>query len=497
MDILFVNVGGIKKRIYQELSKDYSAIEPPFFAALIAGFIRKKGFSVNILDANAENLDIEETAKKIEEINPKFVNIVVYGQNPSASTSLMVGVELLCKKIKKKNPERKIILTGLHPSALPKRTLTEVECDFVCEGEGFYTILELIQGKELSNIKGLWYKKDNQIFGNLRQDNVKDLNKELSEVAWDLLPMRKYKAHNWHCFHDFNSRNSYAAISTSLGCPFNCSFCCINAPFGKHYYRNWNAEWVINQIDILVNKYDIKNLKIIDELFIYKPEHFIPILEKIIKRRYKLNIWAYARVDTTKEDYLKLLKKAGFNWLAIGIESGSDDIRKKMFKGCFEKEDIKEIVNRIKEADINVGGNYIFGLPGDTLESMKKTLDLALELNCEYSNFYCAMAYPGSKLYEEYQGKGILPDDDGGPGWIGYSQYSYETLPLPTESLSPAEILKFRDEAFQKFFTNPKYLDMIEKKFGIDARKHIEEMTQIKIKRKIVDEFYDKRENNQ
>jgi radical SAM superfamily enzyme YgiQ (UPF0313 family) len=430
---------------------------------------------------------MDETTEKIEKINPKFVNIVVYGQNPSASTPLMLAVGLLCKTIKKINPSRKIILSGLHPSALPKRTLEEEDCDFVCEGEGFYTLFDILNGKTFSEIKGLWYKVDNKIFSNIRPDNVKDLDKDLSDVAWDLLPMEKYKAHNWHCFHDLESRKSYAAFSTSLGCPYHCSFCCINAPFGKHYYRTWSTEWVMKQLDILVNKYSIKNIKIIDELFIFNLEHFIPIAKKIIEKRYTLNFWAYARVDTTKSEYLELLKKAGFNWLALGIESGSSDIRKSSFKGCFDQEDIRDVVKRIKDSGINVGGNYIFGLPGDTLESMQKTLDLSEELNCEWSNFYCAMAYPGSKLYNNSIGKGILPDDKGGPGWIGYSQYSYECLPLPTKNLSAAEVLKFRDEAFNIYFSNPKYLNFIEQKFGKSIRQHIEEMIKIKLKRKILE----------
>ena len=124
LDILFVNVGGTKKRVYQELSKDYSAIEPPFWAALTAAFIRKKGFNVDILDANAENLTLEETTEEIKKRNPLLVNIVVYGQHPSASTQLMTSVGELCKEIKLTDPQRKIILTGLHPCALPERTIT-------------------------------------------------------------------------------------------------------------------------------------------------------------------------------------------------------------------------------------------------------------------------------------------------------------------------------------------------------------------------------------
>ena len=494
MDLLIVNVGGTKKKVYQNLSKDYSAIEPPFWAALTAGFVRKEGYTVEILDANAENLDLNETVERIEKINPRFVNIIVYGQNPQASTALMPGVGLLCKEIKSKNSNRKIILTGLHVSALPKRTLKEEACDFVGKGEGFYTLKGLLKGKKLSEIPGLWYRGKNEIKSNPPPSLIQNLDSELPDIAWDLLPMDKYKAHNWHCLGDLESRKSYAAISTSLGCPFNCEFCCINAPFGKPTYRTWSSEWTLKQIDILVKNYNIKNIKIIDELFILKPEHFLKIAEGLIERNYNLNIWAYARIDTIKDEYLEKLKKAGFNWLALGIEAGSEGIRKGVSKGLFKQQDIKNVVEKIKSHGINVGGNYIFGLPDDTLETMQQTIDLALELNCEWANFYCTMAYPGSRLYDIIQEKKIknpkinieLPDDENGPGWIGYSQHGYDCLPLSTDTLSAAEVLRFRDDAFDKYFTNPKYLELIERKFAKQAREHLENMTKIKLKRKLL-----------
>ena len=168
LDVLLVNVGGTKKRVYQDLSEDLSAVEPPFWAALTAGFIRNKGFGVDLLDANAENLTHEETAKIIQERSPNLTNIVVYGQHPSASTQLMTGVGQLCQEIKNLNPQQKIILSGLHPSALPERTLQEEKCDFTCEGEGFYTLLGFIEGGNASKIPGLWYEKNGEIVHNPR-----------------------------------------------------------------------------------------------------------------------------------------------------------------------------------------------------------------------------------------------------------------------------------------------------------------------------------------
>src|SRR5205814_656459 len=117
------------------------------------------------------------------------------------------------------------------------------------------------------------------------------------------------------------------------------------------------------------------------------------ICDLLIERNYGLNIWAYARVDTIKEGMLDKLKAAGFNWLALGIETGSGRVRADADK-AFDQEEIYRTVERIRQASISVIGNYIFGLPEDDEETMQATLDLAQDLNCEFANFYSAMAYP-------------------------------------------------------------------------------------------------------
>jgi len=485
LDLLLINVGGTKKRVYQELSKDFSATENPFWAALTAGFIRKKGFSADIIDANAENLTYEETAKLIEEKNPRLVNIVVYGQHPSASTQLMTGVSELCRTIKNINYFRKIILTGLHPSALPERTIKEEACDYVCEGEGFYTIKELLEKKNLNEILGLWWKEGEEIKHNQRTQNIQNLTEELDDVAWDLLPMNKYKAHNWQCLDDLEQRPYYASLSTSMGCPFNCSFCSIKATFGgERRIRYWSPEWVLKQIDILVKKYNVKVIKIIDEMFVFDPKHLLAIAEGLLERNYDLNIWAYARVDVTQRIDLETFKKirqAGFKWLCYGFEAANEAVLQDVEKGRFTKQDMLNTVDKMRKAGINVLGNFMVGLPEDNFDTMQETLNLATEMNCEFINVYCAIAWPGSQLYRETLGKNIkLPET-----WADYAQHAHGFIPIPTNNLSAKEVLEFRDYFFDAYFKNPRYLNMIEKKFGEKARKHIEEMTNFKLKRKL------------
>lgn len=472
MDIVFINPGD-KKEVYQSL-KDLSAYEPPFLIASFASFLRNKGYSVDIIDSNVENLSPQETAEKVKKLNPKLVAVIVYGNQPSASTQNMTIAGRICKEVNKKG--FLVAIGGLHPSALPKRTLIEEEVDFVIEGEEQIPLLHLLEylyGKrDLKDVAGIWYyDKNGDIKNNPKPPLIHNLDEYLPVAAWDLLPMEKYRAHNWHCFENLDDI-SYGAIYTSLGCPYRCTFCCINATFGKPSIRYRSPQLVVKELEILSRDYGVKNIKIIDEMFVLQESHYMKIVDLIIEKRLDLNIWAYARVDTIKEETLKKMKKAGFNWLCLGIESASEFVR----DGAKKKlrfNDIEKVVKSIQDAGINVLANYMFGLWDDTFETMEETLNFAKRLNTEFANFYSVMAYPGSKLYEKAINKGfVLPKE-----WAHYSQHSPYQIPLPTKELSPIEVLKFRDYAWKCYFENPKYHKMIEEKFGKKVLKHIEYMT--------------------
>lgn len=502
LDVLLVHPNASKK-VYQGLSKNLSAIEPPIWTGLLANNLRATGYhNIAILDCEAESLSALESANKIAEIDAKLTIFVVYGQQPSASTQNMQGVhdclEYL-KAIGRKNIETKILLTGLYPSAVSRKTMLEEKADFVCQGEGPRTITALLQVRnlddptELKRVPGLWYRDQGKICFTKPAPLItqEELSNELPGMAWDLLPMDKYRTSNWHAMSNNNETAPFASLYTSLGCPFRCSFCCINAPFGnnnvenwdygRNKFRFWDPDFMITEFDKIHNM-GIRNIKIADEMFVLNQNHFMKLCNNIIDRDYDFNIWAYARIDTVKKRYLETLKKAGIQWLALGIESGNTTVRKDVVKGKFTEVNIKDLVKEIQDAGINVIGNYIFGLPEDNLETMQETLDLAKELNCEFSNFYCSMAYPGSKLYLEAIKNGeTLPDT-----YVGYSQHSYEMRPLDTKHLPASEVVKFRDFAFNNYHEDPIYLNMVEGKFGVETRNKMVDMCDYKLKRKIL-----------
>ncbi|MDP2653503.1 MAG: cobalamin-dependent protein [Candidatus Omnitrophota bacterium] len=496
LDILFLHPNAAHK-IYQDLSKDFSAIEPPIWAGMLANHCRIKGFSVDLLDCEALHLEDDQAASMIKERNPRVVCFVVYGQQPSASSQNMEGAVPLAEAVKRLNPEIKILFVGGHIAALPREVLERHACvDFVCQNEGVYTISTLLQtdlASRLDKVLGLGYRQDGGVILNPPSPIVAkpDLPSDLPGVAWDLLPMKNYRTALWHALPNNSQRQPFAALYTSLGCPMKCSFCMINIinrqdneySDGSAVFRYWDPEFIIRDFDTFAEM-GITNIKIADELFVLNANHFMKLCELIIQRGHKFNIWCYSRVDTVKEPYLETLKKAGVNYLALGIESGNTRVRKDVTKGRFEDVDIRGIVKKIRDHGINVAANYIFGLPEDDYDSMQQTLDLSLELCTEMANFYSAMAYPGSPLHGIAIKEGWkLPET-----YAGFSQHSYHTQPLPTKRLSASQVLGFRDKAWLAYHTNPKFLDLLKRKFGQVAADETLRSTQIKLKRKLLEE---------
>jgi len=487
IDVLLINPGD-HRGTYQALGSHIAAIEPPVFAGLFATYLRRKGKRVAIFDVPATGLSAEQAvAEMLSAYTAKLVVLVVYGLQPSASTQNMPSAGKIARLFKESS-DAPVMMAGTHSAALPDRTMREEKVDFVCSLEGPATILKTVDAiaagvSDFSKIPSLWWKRGSLIMPPQSAEPLIDnLDEEMPGIAWDLLDMKRYRAHNWHRFDHIEQRSPYASIHTSLGCPYKCNFCCINAPFGKNVYRMWSAETVVKEIDYLVHTHGVKNIKFVDEMFVLNRRHVLQICDLLIERGYDLNIWAYARVDTVKDDMLAKLRAAGFNWLCLGIESGSEYVRDGAEKS-FDTAEIIDIVRKIQSHDIRVLGNYIFGLPDDTHASMQATLDLALELNCEFSNFYSAMAYPGSQLYTLAQQQKIaLPEH-----WGAYSQHAWDTMPLANSHLSAAEILAFRDQAFNTYFESPVYREMVQRKFGQGVIDHLDEVLSIKLSRKLLD----------
>jgi radical SAM superfamily enzyme YgiQ (UPF0313 family) len=507
VDALFI-VPGNAKGIYQDLSNDYSAIEPPTWALLLSESCRSVGFSVDIIDANAEGLTHQQTLDRIITLSPRFIVFVVYGQNVNAGTTGMSGATALSNFIKSEKSHYPIIYIGSHVQALPVDTLEkESSIDIVCTNEGVYALRNLLKIKKinlisLSKVKGIGYRGLDGVKLTAAEIVVPQerMDIDLPGYAWDLLPYNErpfdlYRSPMWHAEYDFNKRSPYATIQTALGCQFKCNFCMINminrsdnkeigVASDYSLMRYWSTDFIIKEFDKLLDM-GVKTIRIVDEMFLLNPKYYLPICKKLAERNKddSLRMWAYSRVDTIKRPgILELVRSAGIKWLALGIESAEKSIRLEVSKGKFDDVNIHEVVRKVHEAGIEVMANYMFGLTGDTQESMEKTYNLSEDLCTSGWNAYAVMALPGSAVYKSAVDKGYrLPDT-----YEDYSFHSYNSLPLPTKNLTSDKILRFRDESYIKYHTNPLFLKRIQKKYGDKAAINIKNMASIRLKRKIL-----------
>ena len=362
------------------------------------------GENDTILDAEAEGLSIDETVKRIGTEIPVFVAM---GANPSASSTPKMDV---IKEIEINFPV--CSKAGLHP-----------------QGFGAFNLHPMPSPEELCQLR----------------------------PNWNLINFSKYRAHNWQCL-DGSDRANYGVIYTSFGCPFNCFYCNIHAIYKTRKVAFRNPKDVLAEIDYLVKVKGIRNLKIADELFVLNKKHVNAICDGLIERNYGLNIWAYARVDTVNPEILEKLKRAGFNWLVYGFEASILAGEK------YNTQEAFDATNMTHRAGINILGNFMFGLPGETLEEMQDTYNLAVVLQCDYVNFYVALPYPGSQWYESLASTEGVPTD-----WSRYSQFAKNICAKP-------EVVRFRDSAFRQYFTNPDYQVMIKERFGQQVVDHIRSM---------------------
>jgi anaerobic magnesium-protoporphyrin IX monomethyl ester cyclase len=506
LDVLLIHPDS-SAQAYQDLAATYSAIEPPTWALLLAQSCRAKGFGVAILDCDAERLTLDAAVRRVRELKPRLTLFVVYGQNPNSGTTSMIGATKLAAALKADQPERPIGFVGSHTSALPREVLAQPAVDFVFLNEGVYALHNLLRSNlrdDLHKVNGIGYKKRDRsgtpfLMLNPPQAVVPQerMDEDLPGYAWDLLPYRErpldlYRAHFWHAGFDHARRTPFAAIYTSLGCNFGCDFCMINivnrSDNGDDVHaahsrgmRFWSPGWTLREIQKLADL-GVRTLRISDEMFFLNKRYYEPLLTGIAERDLGLSMWTYSRVDTVRPAALELFKRAGVDWLALGIEAGSQTVRKEVSKGTFQEVNIRDVCATVRGAGIHVISNYIFGFPDDTLQTMQQTLDLALELNTEMANMYPCQALPGSPIHRRAIKEGWkLPDSH-----AGYAFLSYDCEPLATKHVSAADVLRFRDRAWQTYFRNPAYLDLVQRTFGEPQRRNVESMAEVRLKRRLL-----------
>lgn len=457
VDLLLVNPGNRFEQ-YEKLH-ELTTVSQPLGLALLAAYVRQFGFSVAIIDAEALFLTPQETIPLMEEYEPLLVGL-------SAFTTKMTAAGKILSQYKGQNPHIPCILGGHHSSAIPERTLDEEAVDYVVKGEGFFPVTELLsrlkEKRDQDGIKGLWYRKNGQIVKGGQAEGIVDLD-TLPFPAWDLLPMDKYRAHHWQTWDYGLEQAPYSLLSTSSGCPFHCNYCSVNMVYPNRRVRYRSPKRVAAELTILVKRYGVRYVEIIDDTLTVNTKHVVGVCRAIIDAGLgdKISAWCFARTDRSDPELLKLMKQAGIDWAFMGFESGNNTV----LQGVSKKQTTKQIdqaVHNGQQTGMHIGGNYVFGLPEDTFDTMGQTLELAKRLNTEAANFFILMPYPGTGLHEKARELGYpLPKT-----WGQYGFFAPDAVPMRNETLTVEDILRTRDAAFVEYYGGKKYQDMIGQVFS-------------------------------
>lgn len=402
----------------------------PISLASTAALLRSHGHSPSILDAAATGMSVDDLCGRVREVAPGLVVFAV--ATPTLEEDLRV-VGLVAAGT---NSHRTAI--GLHVSALPGETLRGSVLDSVVRGEPEWTVTELADvlaiGGDLARVAGLSYRRGGGAVHNVDRPPGRDLD-ELPFAARELLDERRYVL-------PLPDR-PYALVVPSRGCPHRCTFCGAFLYYGRRL-RLREPGRVVDEVQEILDRGLVRDIVMWSDTFTLDRRFVLEICDEIRRRGLRLRWMCNSRVDTFDEELAGRMRRAGCDGVSFGIESGDQGMLDRMQKGT-TVDQARRAVAAARLAGIPVLAHFLLGMPGETLETIRRTVAHACELDPDYAQFYCATPQPGTPLWEEAIRMGYLK-----PG--SWSRLELHRAALSTEQLAAADLERARRRAYRVFY---------------------------------------------
>lgn len=351
------------------------------------------GYIISYLKRDTKDLDIlvinSNELQGFRRFKPDMVAISSVTQNFNKAQNIS-------KEIKMSDPLCKIIVGGVHISQLPESMDNSMDIGVI--GEGEETFLQLVRhirggNSRLDDIDGLAFWREGKIFRTKERGVIAELD-NIPHPSRTLLP-----------------DNENQLLLTSRGCPYRCAFCA-----SSHYWKNlryFSADYVLEEVEIIIRNYPVLNLTIYDDLFIFNKERLEDISRKIVKAGFhkRVNFWCNARADYIDEDSLRYLKDMNVKGISIGLESGSDRVIKMIKSGKASLESNIRAIELCKENNIFVHGSFMLGSPNETEGDMLKTYDFVKNSGIDKGDIIVAIPLPGTQFWEYSLKEGLVSED--------------------------------------------------------------------------------------
>lgn len=412
------------------------ALTPSLGLASVASYCRERGIKVRVIDLRLRHYSLEQVLEVIEKEPPLLIGITAF-------TNEIVKAGVLASLVKARYPHIPIVIGGPHSSLMPQETLSEFkDFDIAVIGEGENTLVEIKEALMANNsqdrllqAQGIALRlKDGSIKLNPARPVIADINK-IPLPAWDLFELSFY--------------NKIFVISTSRGCPYGCYFCSPNYLGRK--VRVKDPLRVVDEIEYLVKEFGAKNFQFADATLSLLGEKTILLCDEIIRRGLadKIEWDCETRADSLNLNLLKKMHQAGCRWVALGVETGNARILKDVVRKQETKDQIREARKLARKAGLKVRCFFILGHLTETIETIKETINFALELNPDALSFGLLVPNPGSEVRQIAergdQGFRLLSNN-----WENYNQFNHDCLEL--KNLSLPELKKWRSNAYYTFY---------------------------------------------
>ena len=417
-------------------------MRPPDWLSYSAAVLKQSGFDVELYDFIANSWDKKQFTSLIKEKKPAFVVL------DSSTPSIFSDIE--CARICKENSDAKVIMVGTHVSALPEETLKLAAgaLDVIAIGEYDYTVRDIVENaRALETVSGIVFFKDGEVKRTASRPLIENLD-NLPFPAWEFLDIKKY--------FDAGRLYPFIEIIGGRGCPYRCTFCQWPELMFGHRYRFRSPENIVNEIE-----YDLSLFPALrhgefffeDDTFTVNKERAFQICEEIARRGLKITWSINARPDIYDEKLFRMMKNTGCREFLVGFESGDQTILDNVKKGL-TLEKSREFVQVVKKTGIAIHGCFVFGLPGETLATAKKTMDFALHLGVDTLQFAGAVPLPGTEYFTYCKDNGLLK----AKSWDDWLSGGEQGAVVDYPNISIVEINKLIDEGLRKFYFNPWFI---------------------------------------
>ena len=364
---------------------------PPLGLGYVAAATIHAGHPTTIHDFGLEpHASVPHIVNKVLEESPDIIGITTW-------THLYHVCCELAQAFKRRRPDIPIVLGGPHVTIFPAETLDEEPtADYVIYGEGELALVELMEalenGSPLGSIEGLAFRDGDQVV----KTAPRPINRAISELpfpARDVMEIDKYPLRAWN-------GERMTTMMTSRGCPYACTYC-FKGLFGRRYITTPN-DLIIEEMEQIHENFGINHFYFVDDLFVVNIKRLLEFVEAMKVRKHNFKWQCLARVDRLEQDHYKQMAEAGCSKVHYGIETGDPVIMARVDKEA-TLEQVHNAVNWCHESGMMAKGYFMVGLPGDTEETVKRTIDMACELPLTEAMFSLTTPFPGTAMWNDIQ----------------------------------------------------------------------------------------------